>query len=116
MTRFVVPATRFAPESFFTLQERGLERTGGHVFASPKKGGGAPNGAPQLPRLDDEAQPRSITGPLAFRRSSAVFSGLGQRFLESPDPNGRTLSGTSAASTSQSDHAPDGLMPKPPAG
>ena len=37
------------------------------------------------------------------------------RFLESPDPNGRTLSGTSAASTSRSDHAPDGSMPRPPA-
>ena len=38
---------------------------------------------------------------------------LGPRFLESPDANGRTLSGTSAASTSQSGHAPDGTMPKP---
>src|SRR5579862_75917 len=36
----------------------------------------------------------------------------GLRFLESPDANGRTLSGTSAASTSQSGHAPDGLMPE----
>jgi hypothetical protein len=39
----------------------------------------------------------------------------GPRFLESPDANGRTLSGASAASTSQSDHAPDGTMPRPPA-
>src|SRR5579862_550428 len=39
----------------------------------------------------------------------------GPRFLESPDANGRTLSGTSAAGTLQSDHAPDGTMPKPPA-
>jgi hypothetical protein len=37
--------------------------------------------------------------------------GPGPRFLASPDANGRTLSGTSAASTSQSGHAPDGLMP-----
>ena len=40
--------------------------------------------------------------------------GSGPRFLESPDPNGRTLSGTSAASTWQSDHAPDGRCPEPP--
>ena len=40
--------------------------------------------------------------------------GSGPRFLESPDPNGRTLSGTSAASTWQSGHAPDGRCPEPP--
>jgi hypothetical protein len=40
--------------------------------------------------------------------------GSGPRFLESPDPSGRTLSGTSAASTWQSGHAPDGRCPKPP--
>jgi hypothetical protein len=39
--------------------------------------------------------------------------GPGQRFLESPDANddglsARHLSGASAASTSQSEHAPDG--------
>ena len=38
--------------------------------------------------------------------------GSGPRFLESPDASGRTLSGTSAASTWQSDHAPDGTMPR----
>ena len=37
----------------------------------------------------------------------------GPRFLESPDANGRTLSDASAAGTLQSDHAPDGTMPKP---
>jgi len=61
-------------------------------------------------------------GALAFRRSTAVFAEAvtprprpGPRFLESPDANGSTLSGTSAAGTLQSDHAPDGTMPKPPA-
>src|SRR5580692_9522541 len=39
----------------------------------------------------------------------------GPRFLESPDANGRTLSDASAAGTLQSDHAPDGTMPRPPA-
>jgi hypothetical protein len=60
-------------------------------------------------------------GALAFRRSTAVMRrgsiprlGSGPRFLESPDPNGRTLSGTSAASTWQSGHAPDGRCPEPP--
>jgi hypothetical protein len=38
--------------------------------------------------------------------------GSGPRFLEPPGANGRTLPGTSAASTSQSDHAPDRPMPK----
>jgi len=41
--------------------------------------------------------------------------GSSQRFLEPPDANGRTLSGTSAASTSRSGIGPDGLMRKPPA-
>ena len=40
----------------------------------------------------------------------------GPRFLESPDANGGPLSDASAAGTLQSDHAPDGTMPKPPAG
>ena len=40
----------------------------------------------------------------------------GPRFLESPDANGRTLSDASAAGTLQSDHAPDGTMPRPPTG
>jgi hypothetical protein len=40
-----------------------LERTGGDVFAPkmsllPQEGGGAPNGAPRLPRLDVQARPR----------------------------------------------------------
>jgi hypothetical protein len=39
----------------------------------------------------------------------------GPRFLESPDANGVPLSDASAAGTLQSDHAPDGSMPKPPA-
>jgi hypothetical protein len=61
-------------------------------------------------------------GALASRRPTAdserflPSARLGPRFLESPDANGRTLSGTSAASTSRSGHAPDGTMPKPPVG
>jgi len=59
-----------------------------------------------------------LCSALAFRRSTAAFEaitprlGPGPRFLESPDANGRTLSGTSAASTLQSGHAPDGTMPR----
>src|ERR1700677_4646607 len=37
----------------------------------------------------------------------------GPRFLESPGANGVPLSDASAAGTLQSDHAPDGTMPKP---
>jgi hypothetical protein len=58
-------------------------------------------------------------GALALRRSTAVMrrrfyppTRPGPRFLELPGANGRTLPGASAASTSQSDHAPDGTMPK----
>jgi hypothetical protein len=92
------------------------------VFA-PKEGGGAPNGAPRLPRLDAQARPRpDKRGRSPFGAPRRSCAGIlfptrpGPRFLESPDANGRTLSGTSAASTSQSGHAPDGLMPKPPEG
>src|SRR5580704_5475132 len=59
-------------------------------------------------------------GALAFRRPTAaseVFwasARLGPRFLEPPDANGRTLSGTSAASTSQSDTCRTGRCPSRP--
>jgi hypothetical protein len=46
-----------------------------------------------------------------IRRGFSPGSAKGPRFLESPGANGRTLPGTSAASTSQSDHAPDGSLP-----
>ena len=69
-----------------------------------------------------EMQARSF----ATARLSALLRGYalrlftptrpGPRFLESPDANGRTLSDASAAGTLQSDHAPDGTMPRPPAG
>jgi hypothetical protein len=67
----------------------------------------------------DRARPHGA-GALAFRRPTAALrrafgpARLRPRFLELPDASGRTLSGTSAASTSQSGHAPDGTMPKPP--
>src|SRR5580700_3919887 len=74
----------------------------------PKEGGGAPNGAPQLPRLDGQARPRpDKRGRSPFGAPPRSCAGIsfptrpGPRFLESPDANGRTLSGTSAASTSQ---------------
>jgi hypothetical protein len=100
---------RFASGSSFTLQ-KSLPRTDGRRMSLlPKQGGGAPNGAPQLPRLDAQARPRPDKrdrSPFgAPPRSCAGISfptRPGPRFLESPDANGRTLSGTSAASTSQS--------------
>jgi hypothetical protein len=83
----------------------------------PKEGGGAPNGAPRLPRLDGQARPRPDK---RAARLSALLRGHapgflptrpGPRFLESPDANGRTLSGTSAASTSQSGTRQTGRCP-----
>jgi hypothetical protein len=58
-------------------------------------------------------------GALAFRRPTAASEVLASarlrpRFLESPDANGRTLSGTSAASTSQSDTCRTGRCPSRP--
>src|ERR1700722_11807420 len=59
-------------------------------------------------------------GALAFRRPTAaseVFwasARLRPRFLEPPDANGRTLSGTSAASTSRSDTRRTGRCPSRP--
>jgi len=112
------------------------------ILPPKKKGGGAPRGAPPgrietrcgacpVSFSSDAGGPRSGSsrelgphgaGALAFRRPTAASEalkprlGFRPRFLESPDANGRTLSGTSAASTSQSGHAPDGTLPKPPAG
>jgi len=83
----------------------------------PQEGGGAPNGAPRLPRLDAQARPRPNK---RTARLSALLRGHapgflptrpGPRFLESPDANGRTLSGTSAASTSQSGTRRTGRCP-----
>ena len=115
-TRNCIAAMRLASGSSFTLAKKAcLERTGGDVFASqrclcsPKEGGGAPNGAPipvAAPRCG-----RRGRGPISgTARLSALLRGHapgtptrpGPRFLEPPDANGRTLSGTSAASTSQS--------------
>jgi hypothetical protein len=59
-------------------------------------------------------------GALAFRRPTAALAEvlasarLGPRFLEPPDANGRTLSGTSAASTSQSGTCRTGRCPSRP--
>ena len=102
----------------------------------PKKGRGAPFGAPSDP-LPPQKKDKSLLavaastiassrtardqngGALALRRSTAVMrrrfdppTRPGPRFLESPGANGRTLPGASAASTSHSDHAPEGSMPK----
>jgi hypothetical protein len=58
-------------------------------------------------------------GALAFRRPTAASEVLASarlrpRFLEPPDANGRTLSGTSAASTSQSGTRRTGRCPSRP--
>ena len=120
-TRNRIPAMRFASGSSFTLSKKAcLERTGGGVFAPQKREAERRTAHQRLPRLDAQARPRPDKGTA---RLSALLRGHapgtrtppGPRFLELPDANGRTLSGTSAASTSRSG-TPDGLMPKPPAG
>ena len=98
-------------------------------FASPRRRRSAERRTLRVPHLSVRRASSSIS-PICGRerseraRLSAPHRGIpkvltprlgpSQRFLESPDPNGRTLSGTSAASTSQSDHAPDELMLRPP--
>jgi hypothetical protein len=70
---------------------------------------------------DAATRPSLTRGAPAFRRSTAALhqgftlgSAPGPRFLESPDPNGRTLSGTSAASSSRAGHAPADRFPSRP--
>jgi hypothetical protein len=76
--------------------------------------------------LAEEPRPRTSlslgphgAGALAFRRPTAASEVLASarlrpRFLEPPDANGRTLSGTSAASTSRSDTRRTGRCPSRP--
>ena len=76
-----------------------------------------PCGGPR-PRTSLSLGPHGA-GALAFRRPTAASEVLASarlrpRFLEPPDANGRTLSGTSAASTSRSDTRRTGLCPSRP--
>ena len=109
-----------------SLERREAERRQAHLGAAPKRDAArvlisCPQIREDRGRIPCRARPHGA-GALALRRPTAalrrVSSRLGfrPRFLEPPDANGRTLSGTSAASTSQSGHAPDGTLPKPPAG
>src|SRR5580658_6615938 len=111
---------RFASGFLFTGQEK-VPQTDGRRFIFP------PPSTREAERRTahlryphrKEMQARSF----ATARLSALLRGYalrlftptrpGPRFLESPDANGRTLSDASAAGTLQSDHAPDGTMPKP---
>jgi hypothetical protein len=116
-TRNSIPAMRFASGSPSRFPKKLASNGREAVLCSPKEGGGAPNGAPRLPRLDAQARPRPVKWAA---RLSALLRGHapglhptrpGPRFLESPDANGRTLSGTSAASTSQSGTCRTGRSP-----
>ena len=117
-TRNYIAAMRFASGS----ASRKLASNGREAMSLlPKEGGGAPNGAPiQLPRRNARAQPRPDTGPLAFRRSSAVMR-------REPDSAWAALPGITGCKREDPlrhqcsehlavRHAPDGLMPKPPEG
>ena len=114
-TRNCIPAMRFASGSSVTLQES-LPRTDGRpglyfprCLCSPKREAERRTAHQQLPRLDAQARPRPgkrDRSPFGAPPRSCAGISLptrpGPRFLEPPDANGRTLSGTSAASTSQS--------------
>src|ERR1700728_2487368 len=116
-----IPAMRFASEFLFKRHESFASngREAFHFYL-PWKTREAERRTAHLryPHLK-EMQARSF----ATARLSALLRGYplrfvtptrpGPRFLESPDANGRTLSDASAAGILQSDHAPDGAMPKP---
>ena len=123
---FIVLATRFCARVILHASRK-LPRTDGrHLCASTREAERRTAHLVQEPHPENskvrawprpDKRDRSPFGapPRSCARDSPSPTRPGPRFLESPDPNGRTLSGTSAASTSQSDHAPDGTMPKPPA-
>jgi|GEM_PF-6416519 len=116
--RNCIAAMRLASGSFFTLAKKAcLERTGGDVFAPPR-------GRRSAERRTTVAAPRWAGAAAARYKRTARLSALlrghapgflptrpGPRFLESPDANGRTLSGTSAASTSRSGTRRTGRCP-----
>ena len=90
-------------------------------FSLKEKGGGAPAGASTGSRIADQFARYAQTSSVARRALITARSpfgapprllGSGPRFLELPGASGRTLPGASAASTSQSDHAPDRPMPR----
>jgi hypothetical protein len=127
-TRNCIAAMRLASGSSFTLAKKAcLERTGGRclcfpkVSLLPKEGGGAPNGAPQLPRLDVQAQPRPD------KRDRSPFGAPPRSCAGIPDSAWAALPGITGCKREDPlrhqcsehlavRHAPDGLMPKPPAG
>jgi hypothetical protein len=117
-TRTSIAAMRFASGSCFTLSKKSLPRTDGRRFlCSPKREAERRTAHHGRRALMGRRGRGPISGPLAFRRSSAVMrrdllpTRPGPRFLESPDANGRTLSGTSAASTSRSGTRRTGRCP-----
>ena len=119
-----IAAMRFASGFLSRCKKACLERTGGQVLASqgclcsPKREAERRTAHQQLPRLDAQAQPRPDKRDRSpFGAPPRSCAGIllptrpGPRFLESPDANGRTLSGTSAASTSQSGTRRTGRYP-----
>jgi hypothetical protein len=96
------------------LLQESLPRTDGRRclcfprrLCSPKREAERRTAHQRLPRLDAQAQPRPDKrdrSPFGAPPRSCAGNPTrpGPRFLEPPDANGRTLSGTSAASTSQS--------------
>ena len=102
---------------FHAFKKACLERMGGDLFAPPKREAERRTAHQfQLPRRNARAQPRSDKrdrSPFGAPPRSCAGNPTrpGPRFLEPPDANGRTLSGTSAASTSQSGTRRTGRCP-----
>jgi len=114
----VLPTPRKAKPRNSSLKRREAERREAHHRAASKSDA-ARVLSPFL--LAEEPRPRGPhgAGALAFRRPTAASEVLASarlrpRFLEPPDANGRTLSGTSAASTSRSGTRRTGRCPSRP--
>ena len=105
---------RFSDQDHAPLTKRGIQ------FASPEnKGGGAPNGAPPVPASERDAgavicdrspfgaPPRLYAEVIHPNSAWAALPGIARSKRGSP------LRRQCTAGTLQSDHAPDGTMPKP---
>ena len=118
------PRKKRSPRKTSLQTRREAERREAHPPGRIEKRCGArpfsclPTAGRPRPRTSLSLGPHGA-GALAFRRPTAASEVLASarlrpRFLEPPDANGRTLSGTSAASTSRSDTCRTGRCPSRP--
>src|ERR1700689_2407787 len=124
------PRKKRSPRKTSLQTRREAERREAHQPGAASASDAARALSPVLPLREDRGprlhqdfiEPwtsKNGAGALAFRRPTTASEVLasarpGPRFLEPPDATGRTLSGTSAASTSQSDTRRTGRCPSRP--